>query len=180
MIEYRRLCSIRILVIKSSFGVLFTKKKKKMRTAWLDEWWTSAQQTRQATRSTAFPLRAIHRRFLLKRLAFFPEKMRLELAEALHIDRERWNFSESEGCYAQETFQGHLDSERAKLTAISTAAIATLPRASFPKNNFASCLLWYGDLVRRIFIIFSKSLTNQFVFFSCIPGDFSFQFVTPV
>ena len=29
------------------------------------------------------------RKFVSKRSAFFPEKMRLELAEALQIDRER-------------------------------------------------------------------------------------------
>ena len=44
--------------------------------------------TSHATPSRAFPLRAMHRRFLLKRSAFFPEKMGLELAEDLLVDRE--------------------------------------------------------------------------------------------
>ena len=66
--------------------------------------------------------------------------MRLELAEALQIDLERWNLPKSGENCAQKTFRGHLDSERVKLTVICTAAIATLPRTSFPDNNFASCL----------------------------------------
>ena len=67
--------------------------------------------------------------------------MRLELAEALQIDRERWNLPKSGENCAQKTFRGHLDSERVKFTVICTAAIATLPRTSFPDNNIASCLL---------------------------------------
>ena len=67
--------------------------------------------------------------------------MRLELAEALQIDRERWNLPKSRENCAQKFFRGHLDSERVKLTVICTAEIATLPRTSFPDNNFASCLL---------------------------------------
>ena len=82
----------------------------------------------------------MHHRFLSKRPAFFPEKMCLELAEALHIDRELWIFSLSVGNCAQETFRGHLDSEQVKFTVICIAAIATLPRTSFQDNNFASCL----------------------------------------
>ena len=55
---------------------------------------TSAQQNKwQGTRSTAPSLRAMHRRFLTKISAFFPQKMCLELAEALQIDSEPWNFS---------------------------------------------------------------------------------------
>ena len=67
--------------------------------------------------------------------------MRLELAEALQIDRERCNDPKSRENCVQKTFRGHLDSERVKLTVICTAEIATLPRTSFPDNNFASCLL---------------------------------------
>ena len=89
---------------------------------------------------TASPLRAMHHPFLSKGPAFFPEKMRLELAEVLQLDRERWNLPKSGENCAQKTFRGHLDSERVKLTVICTAAIATLPRTSFPDNNFASCL----------------------------------------
>ena len=90
---------------------------------------------------TASPLRAMHRRFCQKDQPSSPKKMRLELAEALQIDLERWNLPKSGENCAQKTFRGHLDSERVKLTVICTAAIATLPRTSFPDNNFASCLL---------------------------------------
>ena len=100
----------------------------------------SFKGTRQATWSTAAPLRAVQPRFLSKRLAFVPEKMCLELAAALQEVGERWSFYESGGNCAQETFRGHLDSERVKLTVICTASIATLPRTSFPDDNFASCL----------------------------------------
>ena len=44
--------------------------------------------TRHATPSTAFPLRAMHLRFLSKGSAFFPEKMGLELTEDMQVDRE--------------------------------------------------------------------------------------------
>ena len=88
-----------------------------------------------------FPLAGHAPSFLSRKSAFFPEKMRLELGEALQIDRERWNLPKSGENCAQKTFRGHLDSEQVKLTVICTAAIATLPRTSFPDNNFASCLL---------------------------------------
>ena len=86
-----------------------------------------------AGHATSFPVEKIG---LLPR-----KKMCLELAEALQEVRERWGISESGENCAQETFRGHLDSKRLKLTAICTAAIATLPRTSFPDDNFASCLL---------------------------------------
>ena len=69
-----------------------------------------------------------------------PKRMCLELAEAPQMDREFGNFSESGGNCAQEKFGGNLDSQRVKLTAICMAVIPTLPRISFPDNNFVSCL----------------------------------------
>ena len=51
--------------------------------------------------------------------------------------------------WCSRNIRDHVDSERVKLTAFCIAAIATLPRTSFPDNNFASCLLPFQLILRR-------------------------------
>ena len=131
MIGPLRLCCIRVLVIEQFLLNFFFKKKT---------FTVLYEQDRPPyrRRPQCGPCNLVSCR---KDWPSSPKKMCLELAEALQEVRERWSFSESGENCAQETFQGHLDSERLKLTAICTAAIATLPRTSFPDDNFASCLL---------------------------------------
>ena len=52
-----------------------------------------------------FPLAGHAPSFLSRRSAFFPEKMRLELGEALQIDRERWNLPKSGETVLKKLFE---------------------------------------------------------------------------
>ena len=130
-----RICCIRDWVIEKFPADFFKTKRKKKTPTGLKE-----QARPLAISIDGVWLPAVHRRFLSKGLAFFPEKMCLELTEAAGSLGALEFLRIWRNC-AQEVFRGYLDSELLKLTAICTDAIATLPRTSFPDDKFASCLL---------------------------------------
>ena len=140
MIGPLRPCCIRVFVIEE-FLLNIIKKRTDPHSFRRAMTYCTGKQDRPLERRLPGPLCAMHRRFLSKRSAFFPQKCALNLQKLCKQIARVWNFSKSGGNCARATFRGHLNSERVKLTTICTAAIATLPHTSFPDNNFASCLL---------------------------------------